>query len=115
MHYLAETQDKLKRDNQLYSEEFKRILEYFKIMFSKFLETPTKKVKGIKELFLFFSQVAHIFPSDVAFLPVKLINLIENNYAIINHEIRLAIVDSLSILRKKDLLESIELIIILIF
>jgi protein SDA1 len=92
----------------LYAEEFKKIMDYFKIMFSRFMETPTKKVKGIKELFLFLAQVAHVFPSEIAFLPAKLINLIENNYAIIHHEIRLAIVDSLSILRKKDLLESIE-------
>jgi hypothetical protein len=34
--------------------------------------------------------------------------LIENNYTVINPEIRMAIVESLSLLRKKDLLESLE-------
>lgn len=106
--HLPTTQDKIKRENSLYTEEFNKILHYFKIKFDQFLETPVKRVKGMKELFLFFAQVGHIFPKEVSFIPVKLINLIENNYSIVNHEIRLAIVEALSLLRKKDLLESIE-------
>jgi protein SDA1 len=105
---LSTTQDKIKREKELYTEEFEKILKYFKIMFDKFLEAPVKKLKGMKDLFLFIAQISHIFSKEVSFIPVKLIHLIENNYSIIHHEIRLAIVDSLTIMRKKDLLECIE-------
>ena len=62
----------------------------------------------MKEMFMFFAQVGHIYPSDMAFIPVSLINLIENNYTVINPEIRSGIVDCLSLLRKKDLLDTLE-------
>lgn len=101
-------QDKIKREKDTYKEEFTKILAYFKLKFEKFLSTPSKKQKGMKELFLFFAQVAHIYKAEVAFLPLILINLIENNFTIIHQEIRLAIVESLSLLRKKDLLEAVE-------
>jgi protein SDA1 len=107
---LSVTQDKIKRENKLYNEEFEKILATFNIKFNEFLEAPNKKMHGMKELFLFFSQVAQIYPKEVAFIPLKLIELIENNYSIIYPEIRLAIVDSLKILRKKDLLEAIEVL-----
>lgn len=101
-------QDKIKRDNTLYGEEFKKILDCFKVKFNLFLESPNKKINGIKELFIFFAQVGHIFPKEVAFIPFKLNTLIENNYTIIHPDVRLAIVESLSLLRKKDLLDCLE-------
>jgi len=105
---LSVIQDKIKRDPGLYNEEFNKILECFKVLFADFLETPNKKIKGIKELILFFAQVSHIYPKSVSFIPFKLINLIENNYAIISPDIRFGIVEALSLLRKKDLLEAVE-------
>jgi hypothetical protein len=105
---LPVTQDKIKRENNVYSEEFKKVLAYFKVKFEAFLTAPNKRVKGMKEFFLFFAQVGHIYPKEMAFIPLALINLIENNYTVINPEIRMGIVESLSLLRKKDLLESLE-------
>ena len=67
---LSTTQDKIKRDNNLYNEEFKKILDQFIIKFNIFLEVPNKKIFGIKELFLFFSHVASIYPKEIAFLPL---------------------------------------------
>jgi protein SDA1 len=83
-------------------------LAYFKVKFDLFLKSPNKRIKGMKEMFMFFAQVGHIYPSEMAFIPMALINLIENNYTVINPEIRMAIVESLSLLRKKDLLDTLE-------
>ncbi len=101
-------QDKIKRESSVYREEFLKILAFFKKKFDFFQTNPSKRVKGMKEMFMFFSQVGHVSPSEVAFIPLALISLIENNYTVINPEIRLSIVESLSLLRKKDLLDSLE-------
>lgn len=101
-------QDKIKREKEVYKEEFSKILAFFKIKFEHFLKTPNKRIKGMPELFRFFAQVGHIYPKEVAFIPLALIQIIENNYTVIHPDIRLAIVESLCILRKKDLLEVLE-------
>jgi hypothetical protein len=60
------------------------------------------------EMFMFFAQVGHVYPKEISFIPLALIQTIENNYTVINPEVRLAIVESLCLLRKKDLLDSLE-------
>ncbi len=101
-------QDKIKREKEIYKEEFSKILAIFKIKFDFFLKTPNKRMKGMSEMFMFFAQVGHIYPKEIAFIPLALIQIIENNYTVINPEIRLSIVECLSLLRKKDLLDSLE-------
>jgi hypothetical protein len=92
----------------VYKEEFFKILDYFKRKFDVFLKAPNKKVKGMKEMFNFFAQVGHIYPNEVAFIPLTLMNMIENNFSLIHSELRLGIVESLSLLRKKDLMTALE-------
>lgn len=108
LEQLNVTQDKIKRNPTLYTEEFNKHLNIFKVLFSDFIENPNSKIKGMKELILFFCHISHVYPKDLAFIPFKLTTLIENNYSIINPEIRMAIVEGLSLLRKKDLLEPTE-------
>lgn len=108
--HLPSLQDKIKRESTIYKEEFSKILKVFTHKFNQFLENPHQNIKGMKEMFIFFAQVGHIFPAEVASIPLRLITLIENNYSIINHEIRLGIVESLSLLRKKDLIDALEVL-----
>ncbi len=110
LEVLNVTQDKIKRNPSLYTEEFNKHLNIFKVLFSDFIENPNKKIKGMKELILFFCHISHIYTKELAFIPFKLTSLIENNYSIINPEIRIAIVEGLSLLRKKDLLDPTEYI-----
>jgi protein SDA1 len=105
---LSNLQDKLKREHSLYKEEFHKILEYFNRKFQIFLKAPNKRTRGMKEMFNFFAQVGHIYPNEIAFIPLTLMNLIENNYSFIQSELRIAIVENLSLLRKKDLLTALE-------
>jgi protein SDA1 len=72
------------------------------------LKAPNKKIRGVKEMLNFFAQVGHIYPKEIAFIPMAIMSLIENNYSFIHSELRLAIVESLSLLRKKDLLTALE-------
>ncbi len=108
MFNLSNLQDKLKREHSLYKEEFHKILEYFNRKFQIFLKAPNKRTRGMKEMFNFFAQVGHIYPNEIAFIPLTLMNLIENNYSFIQSELRIAIVENLSLLRKKDLLTALE-------
>lgn len=105
---LSIVQDKIKRQNNLYNEDFKVIMNFFKVKFNLFIENPSRKINGMKDFFSFFAHVGFIYPKEISFIPSKLISLIENNFTVINPEIRLGIVESLSILRKKNLLNCLE-------
>ena len=103
-------QDKINRDHASYMEEFRHRLEIFKGQFNIILFTPNKSIKSFKELLLFFSHISNIYPTELAFIPEGLIRILQENYLIIPHEMRLAMVDSLSLLRKKDLLTPLEVL-----
>lgn len=101
-------QDKIKRDKELYKEEFAKFLNVFIPKFNLFLESPAHNHKNIKEIFVFLAHLSHIFPKELAFLPTQLRDLLEHSHAIIHPDIRLAIIESFNLLRKKNLIEPVE-------
>ena len=105
---LPEIQDRINRDSEAYKEEFHKILLLFKEQFEIILKYPNKSIKGFKELLMFFSHVSNKFPEELKFIQKDLPKILSENYLIIPHEMRLAIVDSLSLLRKKELLSPME-------
>ena len=105
---LPEIQDRINRDSEAYKEEFHKILLLFKEQFEIILKYPNKSIKGFKELLMFFSHISNKFPEELNFIQKDLPKILSENYLIIPHEMRLAIVDSLSLLRKKELLSPME-------
>ena len=105
---LPEIQDRINRDSEAYKEEFHKILLLFKEQFEIILKYPNKSIKGFKELLMFFSHISNKFPEELNFIQKDLPKILSENYLIIPHEMRLAIVDSLSLLRKKELLTPME-------
>ena len=105
---LQEIQDRINRDSEAYKEEFHKILLLFKEQFEIILKYPNKSIKGFKELLMFFSHISNKFPEELKFIQKDLPKILSENYLIIPHEMRLAIVDSLSLLRKKELLSPME-------
>ena len=103
-------QDRVKRDKESYKEEFLKILKKFEEQFTIFLFDPSRKIKGFKELLLFFSHLSHLFKTETDFIPKGLCKILSENYLIIPHEIRLTIVDSLSIMCKSGILSLLEII-----
>lgn len=101
-------QDKIKRDKDLYKEEFMKFLKEFKLRFKIFLESPNNNDNTIKDVIVFLSHLSHVFPKELSFLPVELKNLLEFSYNIIHPSIRLSIIESFNLLRKKNLIEPIE-------
>ena len=107
---LPQYQDRVKRDKESYKEEFLKILKKFEEQFTIFLFDPSRKIKGFKELLLFFSHLSHLFKKETEFIPKGLCKIISENYLTIPHEIRLSIVESLSILCKSGIISLLEII-----
>ena len=107
---LPQYQDRVKRDKESYKEEFLKILKKFEEQFTIFLFDPSRKIKGFKELLLFFSHLSHLFKKETEFIPKGLCKILSENYLIIPHEIRLTIVDCLSIMCKSGILSLLEVI-----
>ena len=107
---LPQYQDRVKRDKESYKEEFLKILKKFEEQFTIFLFDPSKKIKGFKELLLFFAHLSHLFKTETEFIPKGLCKIISENYLTIPHEVRLTIVDSLSIMCKSGILSLLEVI-----
>ena len=103
-------QDRIKRDKETYKEEFLKVLKNFEEQFNIFLFDPSRKIKGFKELLLFFSHLASLFKKETEFIPKGLCKIISENYLTIPHEIRLTIVDCLSIICKAGILSPLEVI-----
>ena len=107
---LPQYQDRVKRDKESYKEEFLKILKKFEEQFTIFLFDPSRKIKGFKELLMFFAHLSHLFKSETEFIPKGLCKVISENYLTIPHEVRLTIVDSLSIMCKSGILSLLEVI-----
>ena len=107
---LPQYQDRVKRDKESYKEEFLKILKKFEEQFTIFLFNPSRKIKGFKELLLFFAHLAHLFKTETEFIPKGLCKILSENYLTIPHEVRLTIVDSLSIMCKNGILSLLEVI-----
>ena len=107
---LPQYQDRVKRDKESYKEEFLKILKKFEEQFTIFLFDPSRKIKGFKELLMFFAHLSHLFKSETEFIPKGLCKIISENYLTIPHEVRLTIVDSLSIMCKSGILSLLEVI-----
>ena len=103
-------QDRVKREKDTYKEEFLKILKNFEEQFNIFLFEPSRKIKGFKELLMFFAHLSSLFPKETEFIPKGLCKIISENYLTIPHEIRLTIVDSLSIMCKAGILSPLEVI-----
>lgn len=101
-------QDKIKRDKDLYKEEFNKFMAVFTPKFYAFLETPSKNHPLIKEILVFLGHISHIYPQKLAFVPAELLKLLEHSFSIIYSDIRLAIIDCFNLLRKKDLIPATE-------
>ena len=107
---LPQYQDRVKRDKETYKDEFLKILKKFEEQFNIFLFDPSRKIQGFKELLMFCSHLAKLFPQETDFIPKGLCKIISENYLTIPHEIRLTIVDSLSIMCKANILSPLEVI-----
>lgn len=100
----TELQDKIKRQGDLWKEDFMKHLITFKAMFLKFREDPSKEDEKIIKYIKFMTHICDVYKSDLSFLPTELIDLVEQNYNALHPNVRLEIVQSLRMMVTRNVI-----------
>jgi protein SDA1 len=104
---LTELQDKLKRQSELFTTEFNRVLNDYKSNSREIQDKPSDEHKKFSQMITFFSHVSHLFSSELEFLPAQIINFLEQYYAILHVNFRNTLIQALILLRTKEVVSPI--------
>jgi protein SDA1 len=100
-------QDKMKRQPDLYQNEFKSCLSVFQGLLPELRDGPGKEQPTICSFLVFFSHLFGHFPKDLHFLPNELVNLLEQYFSVLHVVTRMTCVKCLMLLRTKNLISPI--------
>jgi len=96
-------QDKIKRQPEMYRDEFHTHMRIFQEKLAAFKESPAKKDEQLEDYCKFMAHISGVYREDVAeFLCHELINVLQQYYSILNPSVRLSFVTALKIQRGKD-------------
>jgi protein SDA1 len=101
---LAELQDKLKRQPEMYDHEFKRRMGIFKEKWAEFKEAPGKKDEDVINYLKFMAHISGTFKKDIPqYLSNEIIDALEQYYSVLHPAVRITMVTCLKIMRGKDI------------
>ena len=101
---LGQLQNLVKRDPAAYKEEF--LQQHFDIFLSEleiYKLDPAKKADHLSALISFLAHVAQVFPKELADFPNQISTLLEKNYEIMARGLRKTMVQSLILMRNRNL------------
>eukprot|EP01022_Parablepharisma_sp_SALTPOND_P009651 TRINITY_DN139_c0_g1_i10.p6 TRINITY_DN139_c0_g1~~TRINITY_DN139_c0_g1_i10.p6 ORF type:complete len:820 (-),score=155.54 TRINITY_DN139_c0_g1_i10:3345-5804(-) len=101
---LPALQDKIKRQPELYRNEFNEYYDLFKKLLPDLRDNPGKDQPTICSFLLFFTHLFDRFPKELQFLSTELVNIVEQYYGILHVTTRAICVQCLTILRSKNLI-----------
>ncbi|KAF5330676.1 hypothetical protein D9619_005889 [Psilocybe cf. subviscida] len=107
---LPQLQNLIKRDPVAYKEEFLQQWNHYNSIRQIFKINPDEQAQHYKELVSFISQVATCYPRETAEFPSQLSSLLQESYGVLAPDTRKTLVQSLVLLRNKDVITSIELL-----
>ncbi|KAG4419495.1 hypothetical protein IFR04_007369 [Cadophora malorum] len=111
---LSSLQYKVRRDPQSYREDFQNQFEQYVSQRDIFLVSPTTAassgIVSFHDLIDFIAHVADCFPEDTQDFPDDLKTMLTLHHAELDSELREKIVGSLVLLRKKDIIDSANLL-----
>ena len=107
---LPQLQNLIKRDPVAYREEFLMQYNRFKSELEIFKLRPTADSERFTDLITFMSHVSHCFQKESADLPGSLLSLMEDNAATLHPDVRAKLLQSLIMLRNKDIIEPLVLL-----
>ncbi|KAK2627740.1 hypothetical protein QTJ16_002386 [Diplocarpon rosae] len=111
---LSSLQYKIKRDPKSYHTDFKNQFEQYVSQRDIFLVSPRTAVSSgivsFHDLIDFIAHVAECFPNDTADFPGDMKTLITLHHAELDSDLREKIVGSLVLLRRKDIIDSTDLL-----
>ena len=107
-------QYKIRRDPKSYSEDFLNQYGQYQSQREIFLASPTTAsstgIVSFRDLIDFVAHVADCFPEDTASFPTDLKTILTLHHASLESELREKIVGSLVLLRRKEIIDSAELL-----
>ncbi|PMD17330.1 SDA1-domain-containing protein [Hyaloscypha hepaticicola] len=111
---LPNLQYKIRRDPKSYSEDFLNQYGQYQSQRDIFLASPTTAsstgIVSFRDLIDFVAHVADCFPEDTASFPTDLKTILMLHHASLESELREKIVGSLVLLRRKEIIDSAELL-----
>ncbi|KAH8777918.1 SDA1-domain-containing protein [Hyaloscypha sp. PMI_1271] len=111
---LPNLQYKIRRDPKSYSEDFLNQYGQYQSQRDIFLASPTTAtstgIVSFHDLIDFVAHVADCFPEDTASFPSDLKTILTLHHASLESELREKIVGSLVLLRRKEIIDSAELL-----
>ncbi|KAE8441168.1 hypothetical protein EG329_005797 [Mollisiaceae sp. DMI_Dod_QoI] len=111
---LANLQYKIRRDPKSYSEDFLNQYGQYQSQRDIFLASPSTAtstgIVSFRDLIDFVAHVADCFPADTASFPSDLKTILTLHHAELESELREKIVGSLVLLRRKEVIDSADLL-----
>ncbi|KUJ21694.1 SDA1-domain-containing protein [Mollisia scopiformis] len=111
---LANLQYKIRRDPKSYTEDFLNQYGQYQSQRDIFLASPSTAtstgIVSFRDLIDFVAHVADYFPADTASFPSDLKTILTLHHAELESELREKIVGSLVLLRRKEVIDSAELL-----
>lgn len=107
---LPQLQNLIKRDPRSYRDEFLQQWRHYESELAIFRLKPDSDAKQFGELVTFISHVAQCYTQECAEFPQQIIDLLSNNYQILDADLRKTMVQALVLLRNKDLISATSLL-----
>lgn len=107
---LPNLQAKIRRDPASYKEDFYNQYQQYQSFHSLFIHAPAstdeQSINSLRDLIDFVAHVADCYPALCASFPQDLISLLKSHHDVLESELRDKVVSSLTLLRRKDIIDS---------
>ncbi|CAG8548780.1 4568_t:CDS:10 [Scutellospora calospora] len=107
---IPQLQNLIKRDPLSYKEDFLQQYRHYESQLTILQLKPDEEAEEFGNLVTFISQVAQCYPQETNTFSQQLINLLSEHYQILNPNLRKTMVQSLILLRNKDIIPSITVL-----
>lgn len=107
---LPQLQNMVKRDPDAYKSEFLMQLRHYESEYQLFLLQPSKESAHFGALISFLSHVAKCYPKDMSEFPLQVMKLLQENYLVLEPDLRRTLVQSLMLMRNRNLIDPITLL-----
>ncbi|KAH9946401.1 SDA1-domain-containing protein [Epithele typhae] len=107
---LPQLQNLIKRDPPAYKEEFLQQWNHYNSIRQIFQINPDENAQHFRELVSFMAQVAQCYPKETSELPTQISALLLESYGSLSPDTRKSLVQTLVMLRNKDVITSITLL-----
>lgn len=107
---LPQLQNMVKRDPDAYKTEFLMQLRHFESEYQLFLLQPSKESAHFGALVSFLGHVAKCYPAEMAAFPAQIMKLLQDNYLVLDASLRRTLVQSLTLMRNRNLVDVVTLL-----